>query len=50
MIKKSNAKKVMLKGMASAVKKTAQFNADNFCMWWHYQPKMQSKRCISPDA
>ena len=40
MIKKSNAKKVMLKGMASAVKKTAQFNADNFCMWWHYQPKM----------
>ena len=30
MIKKSNAKKVMLKGMASAVKKTAQFNADNF--------------------
>ena len=40
MFKKRNAKKAMLKGMAFAAKKTAQFNADNFCAWWHYQPKM----------
>lgn len=40
MFKKRNAKKAVLKSMASAAKKAAKFNADNFCMWWHYQPKM----------
>ncbi len=40
MFKKINAKKAALKGMASAAKKAAQLNSDNFCMWWHYQPKM----------
>lgn len=40
MFKKRNAKKAVLKSIASAAKKTAKFNADNFCMWWHYQPKM----------
>lgn len=40
MFKKRKAKKAVLKGMAFAAKKTAQFNADNFCAWWHYQPKM----------
>lgn len=40
MFKKRNAKKAVLKSMAYAAKKAAKFNADNFCMWWHYQPKM----------
>lgn len=40
MPKKSNIEKSILKSMAFIAKKSAQFNADNFCMWWHYQPKM----------
>lgn len=39
MHKKNSVKKTILTGMASVAKKTAGFNADNLCMWWHYQPK-----------
>ena len=39
MNKKSNMKKSLLSGIASVVKKNAEFNADTFCMWWNYQPK-----------
>lgn len=39
MHKKNDVKKSLLKGIASVVKKNAQFNADTFCMWWNYQPE-----------
>lgn len=40
MHKKENMKKAILTSMASAAKKAAQFNANNFCMWWQHDPKM----------
>ncbi len=43
MFKKSDIEKSMLKGMAFVAKKSAQFNADSFCMWWHYQCPSQAK-------
>lgn len=39
MHKKRNVKNVVLTGMAAVAKKTAQFNADTFCMWWQHDPK-----------
>jgi hypothetical protein len=40
MVKKVNMKKAVLTGAASIAKKTAIFNANNFCVWWNYEPKM----------
>lgn len=36
---KKALKAKMLTKLDGAAKKSAQFGADNLCIWWEYQPK-----------